>query len=142
MKGFGSDLRLNLHFHWLVLDGVFVLEADRARRFVPVAAPTPDEMEALLTKIARRVRRPLRRARGASPADRPRLTFPASVRREAPQIQRRTDFVGPVRSVSVRRERSPWSGSARLRQWWKGAATARAADCGSSSCKRSPTGPA
>ena len=66
---FGGDLRLNLHFHGVFLDGAFALAPGRAPRFVPVAAPAPGEMEALLAKIVTRVERLLaRRDGGASEA--------------------------------------------------------------------------
>ena len=38
MQRFGSDLNLNLHFHMLVLDGVYGQQGP-SLRFVPVPAP-------------------------------------------------------------------------------------------------------
>ena len=49
----GSDLALNVHFHMLLLDGVF----DVHNQFTAFAAPTHDEMLALTTTIAERIGR-------------------------------------------------------------------------------------
>lgn len=56
VQRFGSDLALNVHFHSLVIDGVY----DGAR-FVPLEAPTLTEMETLCGTIARRIARMLER---------------------------------------------------------------------------------
>ena len=53
VQRFGSDLALNIHFHSLVLDGVF----DACGAFTPIAAPSIDEMEALTATIAKRIAR-------------------------------------------------------------------------------------
>jgi len=53
VQRFGSDLALNIHFHSLVLDGVF----DTSGAFTPIAAPSIDEMEALTATIAKRIAR-------------------------------------------------------------------------------------
>jgi hypothetical protein len=60
IQRFGSALNLNIHFHLLVLDGVYALEAGtpRFQRMVP---PTPAELEALLGRITRRIARHLER---------------------------------------------------------------------------------
>jgi hypothetical protein len=55
IQRFGSDLRLNVHFHLLALDGVFVDEPGGGRRFVTIAAPTHDEMHELLAVIVKRI---------------------------------------------------------------------------------------
>lgn len=69
LQRFGSDLRLVLHFHTLVPDGVFVpppgADPEARPRFVRLAPPTDDEVEALLRSVMRRVRRLLER-RGRS----------------------------------------------------------------------------
>jgi len=48
---------LNVHFHTLALDGVFVREPDGSLRFVAAQAPTDEEVEALLGLIRMRVSR-------------------------------------------------------------------------------------
>ena len=51
----GSALNLNLHFHMLFLDGVYVDDPHKALRFVRVKAPSHEELTALVATIARRV---------------------------------------------------------------------------------------
>ncbi|NUZ05903.1 transposase [Piscinibacter koreensis] len=54
IQRFGSAANLNIHLHCLVLDGVYRCGADGAPTFVEAAAPTDDELHALLqTAIAR-----------------------------------------------------------------------------------------
>jgi hypothetical protein len=48
IQRFGGALNLNVHFHTLALDGVFVREPDGSLRFVAAKAPTNAEVEALL----------------------------------------------------------------------------------------------
>ncbi len=56
IQRFGSALNLNLHFHMLFLDGVYVLGADgTAERFRWVRAPTTAELSELTHTIAQRV---------------------------------------------------------------------------------------
>jgi hypothetical protein len=57
VQRFGSDLALNLHFHMLLLDGVY----DVLGTFTPIAAPTRAELETLCTTIAERVQKLLER---------------------------------------------------------------------------------
>jgi len=59
---FGGSLNLNVHFHMLFLDGVYVEGRDGPlRRFQWVKAPTSDELTRLSHTIARRVGRFLQR---------------------------------------------------------------------------------
>ncbi len=53
LQRFGGDLSANVHFHSLVLDGVF----DEAGDFTLITAPTLDEMETLTRTIAERIAR-------------------------------------------------------------------------------------
>jgi hypothetical protein len=53
----GSACNLNVHFHTLVLDGVFMPEPSGGLRFVPAGPPTPRELARLVATIARRVTR-------------------------------------------------------------------------------------
>lgn len=53
IQRFGSDLALNVHFHILVLDGVY----DAAGAFTPIAPKAQSELERLLATIAARIAR-------------------------------------------------------------------------------------
>ncbi len=61
IQRFGSALNLNLHFHMLFLDGVYVERSDGGVRFLWVKAPTSIEITQLADRIARRVGRYLER---------------------------------------------------------------------------------
>ncbi|MHC4092902.1 MAG: transposase [Planctomycetota bacterium] len=61
IQRFGSALNLNIHFHMLFLDGVYVDRPDGTVRFWWVKAPTSDELTQLTHTIARRVGRCLER---------------------------------------------------------------------------------
>ena len=61
IQRFGSALNLNLHFHMLFLDGVYVDDPHKGLRFVRVKAPSHEELAALVGTIARRVGRKLER---------------------------------------------------------------------------------
>ena len=56
VQRFGSALNLNVHFHTLVLDGVYRDEPGGCGfDFVPLAAPPPAELERLLRRIRSRI---------------------------------------------------------------------------------------
>ena len=57
IQRFGGALNLNVHFHTLAVDGVFVRETDGSLSFAAAKAPTDDEVEALLGVIRKRVLR-------------------------------------------------------------------------------------
>jgi len=57
IQRFGSALNLNIHFHMLFLDGVYVGEAASSARFRWVKAPTSDELTQLAHTIAHRLAR-------------------------------------------------------------------------------------
>ena len=61
IQRFGSALNLNIHFHMLFLDGVYVDRLDGSVRFRWVSAPTTQELTQLTQTIARRVGRYLER---------------------------------------------------------------------------------
>lgn len=61
IQRFGGALNLNIHFHMLFLDGVYVTGSNRRLRFVPLPAPTPAALQGLLERIAQRVGRHLER---------------------------------------------------------------------------------
>ena len=60
IQRFGSAANLNIHLHCLVLDGVY-LNRDGAAVFHEAAAPSIDELEAVLLKIIARTMRTLTR---------------------------------------------------------------------------------
>ncbi|HEY1338833.1 MAG TPA: transposase [Bryobacteraceae bacterium] len=64
----GGALNANLHFHTLVLDGVFTEDAEGALAFHPAPGPSDAEVAATLATIRHRVQRLLVR-RGLEPAD-------------------------------------------------------------------------
>ena len=62
IQRFGGGLNLNVHFHTLVLDGVFFTDGDgETLCFRPTPPPTDDEVGVVLATIYTRVRRLLRR---------------------------------------------------------------------------------
>jgi len=65
---FGSGLRLNIHFHTAIVDGVFTEQPTGQLRFHPAAAPTDRQVAELLASIHRRIIRLLER-RGVQAPD-------------------------------------------------------------------------
>ena len=61
IQRFGSALNCNIHFHMLILDGVYATGTRQRPRFVPVAAPTVDDLKTLIERISLRVGRHLER---------------------------------------------------------------------------------
>ena len=61
IQRFGSAANLNIHLHYLVLDGVYRCGADGVPRFVEVSARTDDEMHALLHSLITRLMKLLTR---------------------------------------------------------------------------------
>jgi hypothetical protein len=61
IQRFGSALNLNIHFHMLFLDGVYVDRFDGSARFRWVRSPTSQELTQLAQTIAHRVSRFLER---------------------------------------------------------------------------------
>ena len=61
IQRFGSALNLNIHFHMLFLDGVYVQRPDGSLRFRWVKAPTSAELTQLAQTLALRVGRLLER---------------------------------------------------------------------------------
>jgi hypothetical protein len=62
LQRFGSSVNLNLHFHILFLEGVYLERTDQGRtpRFLAGEPPTDADIAAVLQKISRRVIRKLR----------------------------------------------------------------------------------
>jgi hypothetical protein len=71
VQRFGDALDLNVHFHSLVLDGVYLPGPDGAPRFRSLPPPTDGDVEAVVATIARRLVRLLARRDllEASPAE-------------------------------------------------------------------------
>jgi len=68
VQRFGGALNLNVHFHCVIPDGVF-LEQDGAIRFVTLPAPSVEDVAQVLGRISRRVRKLLRPRLDAAHAD-------------------------------------------------------------------------
>ena len=68
IQRFGGWLQTNVHFHTLVLEGVFATAPDGTTRFDPAPPPTDREVARLLAAIRTRILRLLRR-RGVLAAD-------------------------------------------------------------------------
>jgi len=70
VQRFGGGLNLNVHFHTLALDGVFVRSPSGRLAFHPARGPSDAEVAQVLATIRRRVGRLLRRRGLESDADR------------------------------------------------------------------------
>jgi len=62
IQRFGSALNLNVHFHLLVLDGVYRRDGKGRLAFTPVPAPGAGELRQLVQRIATRIGRSLERS--------------------------------------------------------------------------------
>lgn len=62
IQRFGSALNLNVHFHLLVLDGVYRRDGEGRLVFVPVPSPSTEELKGLVQRIAERIGRSLERS--------------------------------------------------------------------------------
>jgi hypothetical protein len=54
VQRFGGALNLNVHFHTLVPDGVFVLDGDGSASFVAIPPPRDEDVAAILERVVRR----------------------------------------------------------------------------------------
>ncbi len=84
IQRFGGGLNLNIHFHTLVLDGVFAESETGGLRFHPAPPPSDEEVARLLATIRTRVRRLLER-RGIEPQD-VDLAPPDTLAEESPAL--------------------------------------------------------
>jgi len=66
VQRFGDALNLNVHFHSLLLDGVYERGPGGALRFHPLPPPEDSEVERVVAQVARRIARLLER-RGLGP---------------------------------------------------------------------------
>jgi hypothetical protein len=55
VQRFGADLRLNVHFHALVLDGAYSFDKNNGRRFYPLPAPRDDDVLGLLQRVSQKI---------------------------------------------------------------------------------------
>jgi len=55
IQRFGGSLNLHVHFHTLVLDGVYVRAADDTLAFVPAAVPTDADVQRVVRRVYRRL---------------------------------------------------------------------------------------
>jgi hypothetical protein len=62
IQRFGSAINLNVHLHMIVLDGVYRRKGEGSLRFVPVPAPSTEELKRLVQRIAQRIGRSLERS--------------------------------------------------------------------------------
>jgi hypothetical protein len=66
VQRFGGALNLNVHFHSLLLDGVYAPGPTGALRFHPLPPPDDEEVARVVGQVARRIARLLER-RGLGP---------------------------------------------------------------------------
>ncbi len=83
IQRFGGGLNLNVHFHTLVLDGVFTESQGETLRFQPTPPPTDEEVGLVLATISTRVGRLLRRRGLDAEAD---VTPPDPLAEESPAL--------------------------------------------------------
>jgi hypothetical protein len=115
IQRFGSALNLNLHFHTLALDGVYMRGEGGSLRFLPLSPPDADEVARVIVGTARRIQRVIEAAgRGGGDAP-PPATNPCSrssprppCKAAAPSERTRASVgVGSAIVSSRRRPRSP-----------------------------------
>jgi hypothetical protein len=83
VQRFGGSINLNIHFHSLVLDGVYYEDDKKQIRFLRLQPPSDSEVEKITERIARRIMRLLER-RGLGPSADPHEADPLS--REQPLL--------------------------------------------------------
>lgn len=54
VQRFGSSVNLNVHFHSMLLDGVFTRDERGSLRFHPAPPPTPEELDEVVRRVHRR----------------------------------------------------------------------------------------
>jgi ribosomal protein S27E len=57
IQRFGGAVNAHLHFHTIVLDGLFVRESDGTLRFHPAPPPTDDDVRRVVARVRRRLER-------------------------------------------------------------------------------------
>ncbi len=61
IQRFGSSLNLNLHFHMLFVEGVWLETENKKPKFIKLEPPTDDQILLVVTRISRRIIRMLRK---------------------------------------------------------------------------------
>jgi hypothetical protein len=92
VQRFGSAINLNVHFHSLIPDGVFDLPGDGPARFIPLKAPSDEEVARMLTAIIRKVARAGLLEGGD---DRPGAEEDAFTALQAAEVDRRLRYPDP-----------------------------------------------
>ena len=95
IQRFGGAINLNLHFHTLVPDGVFDLSGDGPARFVPLPAPSDEEVARVLTSVIRKVARAL----GQLDRDDGGAEEDAFAALQAAEVDRRIRFPDPFKNA-------------------------------------------
>ncbi len=93
VQRFGSAINLNVHFHSLIPDGVFDLARPGRALFVPLPAPSDQELERILSRIIRRVTRHIARDREVERA----VEEDAFAELQAAEVDRRMRFPDPFK---------------------------------------------
>ena len=104
IQRFGGDVQLNVHFHTLLLEGVFARQADGTSRFQPAPPPTDREVARLLATIRTRILRLLRRLKLSCPHVR-RRNPTSSTSPDAPRVTYGRPF-SPTRRARASRHAS------------------------------------
>jgi hypothetical protein len=93
---------LNVHFHCVIPDGVFVRKDDSIR-FEPLSPPSDEEVKSILLRIAKRVRKLLKPVREAAQSDaRPPDAMMAA------QADSVTALLGKPPDASVKKKQTAW----------------------------------
>ena len=124
VQRFGGALNLNVHFHSLVLDGVYAPGANGSVRFLPLPPPDDEEVARVVGRVARRIAHLLER-RGLGPDSDPTEADPwadeepllaalygasvagriATGRRAGPRVVRVGDCIDPEQLPALEGER-------------------------------------
>jgi hypothetical protein len=62
IQRFGSDLRLNIHFHTLIIEGVYAEDGSGGLTFCPLPAPSNEDVLDVLTRVVKRIEKMTRRS--------------------------------------------------------------------------------
>ena len=93
VQRFGGAINLNVHFHTLVPDGVFVVRGQERARFVRLPAPDDEDVERILTRVIKQVHKafPAPEDVGGVDEDDPFAAL------QAAEVDRRLRFPDPFR---------------------------------------------
>jgi len=93
VQRFGGAINLNVHFHTLVPDGVFVVNGQERARFIRLPAPDDEDVEGILTRVIKQVHKafPAPGDVGGADEDDPFAAL------QAAEVDRRLRFPDPFR---------------------------------------------